>query len=65
MALTEKKMFDHKGGFELDDMRGEKLHMVCLKGAELHGVDARDTSLGACELCPFEVEPYLFLKCSC
>lgn len=45
MALTEKKMFDHKGGFELDDLRGEKLHMVCLKGAELHGVDARDTSL--------------------
>ncbi|WP_169507418.1 effector binding domain-containing protein [Paenibacillus harenae] len=45
MALTDKRMFDRKGGFELEDLRGEKLHMACLKGAELHGVDARDTSL--------------------
>lgn len=45
MALTEKKVFDEKGGFELMDLRGEKLHMVSIKGAELHGVDARDTSL--------------------
>lgn len=45
MALTEKKVFDEKGGFELEDLRDEKLHMVTLKGAELHGVDARDTSL--------------------
>lgn len=45
MALTEKRMFDHKGGFELADLRDKKLHMVCLKGAELHGVDARNTSL--------------------
>lgn len=45
MALTEKKVYDAKGGFELADLRDEKLHMVSLKGAELHGVDARDTSL--------------------
>ncbi len=45
MTLTDKKMIDRKGGFELQDLRDEKLHMVCLKGAELHGVDARDTSL--------------------
>lgn len=45
MALTDKKVYDEKGGFELMDLRGEKLHMVSLKGAELHGVDARDTSL--------------------
>ncbi|MCR2804571.1 DinB family protein [Paenibacillus soyae] len=45
MALTDKKVFDEKGGFELTDLRGEKLHMVSIRGAELHGVDARDTSL--------------------
>ncbi len=45
MSLTDKKIVDGKSGFELEDLRNEKLHMVCLKGAELHGVDARDTSL--------------------
>lgn len=45
MALTDKKIYDEKGGFELSDLRNEKLHMVSLQGAELHGVDARDTSL--------------------
>jgi uncharacterized protein YjbI with pentapeptide repeats len=45
MALTEKKIIDSKNGLELEDLRNEKLHMLCLKGAELHGIDARNTSL--------------------
>jgi uncharacterized protein YjbI with pentapeptide repeats len=45
LALTEKKMIDNKNGLELEDLRNERLHMICLKGAELHGIDARNTAL--------------------
>ncbi|GGG15233.1 pentapeptide repeat-containing protein [Paenibacillus abyssi] len=45
MALTDKKVYDNKSGFELQDLRDENIHMVCFKGADFHGVDMRDTSL--------------------
>jgi uncharacterized protein YjbI with pentapeptide repeats len=45
MALTEKKIMDSKNGLELEDLMNEKLHMLCLKGAELHEIDARNTTL--------------------
>ncbi|WP_373230754.1 GyrI-like domain-containing protein [Cohnella sp.] len=44
-TLTDKKMYDAKGGFELQDMRDAKVHMACCKGAEFHGVDMRNASL--------------------
>ncbi|QHW31042.1 hypothetical protein GZH47_09355 [Paenibacillus rhizovicinus] len=43
--LTDKRVFDEKGGFELQDLRNAKVHMACFKGAEFHGVDMRDASL--------------------
>jgi predicted transcriptional regulator YdeE len=44
-TLTDKKMVDEKGGFELQDLRDAKVHMACFKGAEFHGVDLRNASL--------------------
>ncbi|MCD9023620.1 effector binding domain-containing protein [Cohnella silvisoli] len=43
--LTDKMMYDEKGGFELQDMRDAKVHMACFKGAEFHGIDLRNASL--------------------
>ncbi|MBM7565911.1 effector binding domain-containing protein [Paenibacillus sacheonensis] len=45
VPLTDKRIFDEKGGFELQDLRNAQVHMACLKGAELHGVDLRNASL--------------------
>ncbi|MFD0589916.1 DinB family protein [Paenibacillus sp. GCM10027627] len=45
MALTDKRVYSKECGDELVDLRNEKLHMATLKGAELHSVDARDSSL--------------------
>jgi predicted transcriptional regulator YdeE len=44
-GLTDKTVFDEKGGFELQDLRDSKVHMACFKGAEFHGVDMRNASL--------------------
>lgn len=44
-TLTDKKIYDEKGGFELQDLRETKVHMACFKGAEFHGVDLRNASL--------------------
>lgn len=38
MPLTDKKVIDAKKGFELQDLRNEKLHMTSLTGAEFHVV---------------------------
>lgn len=43
--LTDKTVFDEKGGFELQDLRDAKVHMACFKNAEFRGVDMRNTSL--------------------
>ncbi|QHT59731.1 hypothetical protein GXP70_07045 [Paenibacillus lycopersici] len=43
--LTDKRVYDAKGGFELQDLRNAKVHMACFRGAEFHGVDMRDASL--------------------
>lgn len=45
MRLTEKKVTDSKNGLELQDVRNEKIHMVCFKESEFHGIDMRNTSI--------------------
>jgi predicted transcriptional regulator YdeE len=42
--LTDKKVHDSKLGFDLQDLRGVKVHMANFRGAEFHGVDLRDVS---------------------
>ncbi|MCA0756847.1 effector binding domain-containing protein [Paenibacillus sp. N4] len=43
--LTDKIVIDEKGGHVLQDLRGERLRMVSLQGATLHGIDMRDARL--------------------
>lgn len=45
MERTNRTFVEPKGGHVLEDHRGEKLHMVSLQEAELHGVDMRGASL--------------------
>ncbi|MGE8203027.1 pentapeptide repeat-containing protein [Heyndrickxia sp. NPDC080065] len=44
MPLTERKVMDSKNGLELQDLRNEKIHMVCFKESDFHGIDMRYTS---------------------
>lgn len=44
MALTEKRMVDAKSGFELQDLRGEKIKKASLQGAAFESTDMRDVS---------------------
>lgn len=44
MTLTEKRMIEPKSGFELQDLREEKIHKASFQGAAFESVDMRDVS---------------------